>query len=79
MKIDVAELFRRASELPEEERAALAGLLLDSLDREVDPDAEEAWSQEIRKRLSEIDSGQVQLVPWSTVRDQLNQRLERRR
>ncbi len=52
--------FKRAVSLPEEERAALAGLLLESLDTEVDPEVEEAWSVEIRRRIDEIDTGKVE-------------------
>ena len=45
-----------------------SGLLLDksgmdSLDTEVDEDAEEAWRVEIRRRLEEIDRGAAKLVP----------------
>jgi putative addiction module component (TIGR02574 family) len=29
-----------------------------------DEDAEEAWRQEIFRRLQQIDSGAVQLIPW---------------
>jgi putative addiction module component (TIGR02574 family) len=49
-------------------RAALAGSLLDSLDEEVDADAEEAWSREIARRVEEMDTGEVTTVPWSEVR-----------
>jgi putative addiction module component (TIGR02574 family) len=75
----VDELFKQAVTLPEEERAALAGLLLESLETDVDPDAEEAWSEEIRRRIDEIDAGKVELVPWSVVREQMNQRLRAKR
>jgi putative addiction module component (TIGR02574 family) len=59
-----AELLMEALHLPAEARAALAGSLLDSLDTEVDANAEEAWRDEIYRRLQEIDSGAVQLIPW---------------
>ena len=39
-------------------------------------DAEAAWRDEIRKRLQEIDSGAVTLVPWQDVHQQLLERLE---
>ena len=47
MKQDVTELLRRAMELPAEARAAFAGSLLDSLDDQLDPSAEEEWKLEI--------------------------------
>jgi putative addiction module component (TIGR02574 family) len=74
---DPADLLRRALQLPEEARAALADSLWASLDHEVDEDAEEAWRQEIRRRLQEIDSGAVKLIPWEDVRRELLDRLER--
>src|SRR4029453_11089475 len=40
-------------------RAALAGSLLESLDTEVDEDAEAAWATEVNRRVAELDSGAV--------------------
>ena len=65
MPREAAELLRDALSLPQEQRAALIDSLLESLDSEVDKDAEEAWRQEIYRRLQEIDSGAVQLIPWA--------------
>ena len=53
---------------------ALAGSLLDSLDHEVDEDAEAAWQVEIERRLKELDSGKVKLVPWVEARRRLSGR-----
>jgi hypothetical protein len=44
----------RALENEGEERAALAGELIQSLDTEVDSDAEAAWSVEIHERLARV-------------------------
>lgn len=66
--IDPRDLLQEAMKLPPEARAALAGSLLDSLDTEVDADAEEAWSGEIERRLRGIDQGSTKLVPWDEVR-----------
>ena len=71
----VAELFKQAAELPENERATLAGLLIESLVSEIDPDVEQAWAAEITRRLSELDSGAVQMIPWETVRSRILRRL----
>jgi putative addiction module component (TIGR02574 family) len=56
MSTHVTELFAKASILSEQERATLAGLLIESLESEVDPDVEEAWRVEIERRLAELDS-----------------------
>ena len=74
MKQDPNDLLKEALKLPPEARAALAGSLLDSLDQEVDEDAEAAWHAEIDRRLRELDSGKVKLVPWSEARRKISGR-----
>jgi putative addiction module component (TIGR02574 family) len=71
MARDAAEVLKDALALPAEARAALIGPLVDSLDTEVDEDAEEAWRQEIYRRLQEIDSGATKLVQWDEARRRL--------
>ena len=71
MSIPVGELFRQASELDEHDRATLAGLLLESLEHEVDEDVEAAWKEEIERRLAELDADSVKLVPWDEVKAKL--------
>jgi len=71
MPRDAAEVLKDALELPPEARAALIGPLVESLDTEVDEDAEEAWREELRRRLEEIDSGAAKLVPWDEARRRL--------
>jgi putative addiction module component (TIGR02574 family) len=71
MPRDAAEILKDALALPPEARAALIGPLVDSLDTEVDEDAEAAWREEIRRRLLEIDSGTTKLVPWDEARHRL--------
>jgi len=65
MPRDAAELLRDALALSPESRAALADSLLESLDSSVDDDVEEAWRVEIqRRRLAQIESGSVDMIPW---------------
>jgi len=71
MSRDAVEVLKDALALPPEARAALIGPLVDSLDTEVDADAEEAWHKEIQRRLAEIDSGAMKLVPWDEARRRL--------
>lgn len=71
MARSAAEILKEALSLPPEARAALIGPLVDSLDSDVDEDAEEAWRDEIQRRLREIDSGAVKLVPWAEARARL--------
>lgn len=71
MSRDTAEILKAALALPTEARAALADSLLDSLDEEVDADAEAAWQLEIRRRMTELDSKIVSPIPWAEARARL--------
>jgi putative addiction module component (TIGR02574 family) len=75
MARDVTEIYREASELPETERAELAGRLLESLHGEPDEDVEAAWAEEIERRVRQLDSGEVKTIPWEEVRAKLYARL----
>jgi len=66
--MDPKQLLAEALQLPPEERAALAGELIQSLDSEVDGDAEAAWSAEIRRRVERLDAGLANTVPWAEAR-----------
>jgi putative addiction module component (TIGR02574 family) len=62
------ELLNDALRLPDEQRAALAAVLIESLDDGVDEDAEAAWSIEIARRLRDVQSGHVKTIPWTQAR-----------
>ena len=69
------ELMQKALTLPEADRAALAGSLLESLDQVVDADAEIAWQSEVSRRISDLDSGKAKTAPWEELRSSLAARL----
>jgi len=75
MKRDAAEILKAALALPAAARAAVAGSLLESLDDQVDQDAEVAWEAEIARRLDDIEKGKAKLIPWATVRRRILGRL----
>ena len=75
MTREVAELLQEASQLPEADRAELAGRLLESLHGEPDEGLEAAWAEEIERRVRQIDSGEVKTIPWEEVRAELYARL----
>lgn len=56
-------LEAEALKLPAAERAAFAQVLLASLDE--DAEIDEAWAQEVERRVAEIESGAVKGVPIS--------------
>lgn len=71
MSASVTELFKEASDLTESDRAALAGLLLESLDPAPQSGIEAAWAAEIESRAKQIESGEVKAIPWEEVRAKL--------
>lgn len=76
MSTHITELFEKASILSEKDRATLAGLLIESLESEIDPDVEDAWRVEIERRVAELDAGTVETVPWEVVKAKLLRRTE---
>ncbi|MHB8253688.1 MAG: addiction module protein [Acidiferrobacter sp.] len=62
------EILDRALAMPEDDRAAIAERLLVSLDAKPDHNVEEAWQQEIQRRLLDIDRDGIACVPWEEVR-----------
>ena len=79
MTRESADLLKKALALPEEERAALAGSLMDSLDAAVDESAEAAWNQEIARRMEDLDSGKAKTIPWDQIRRRISGRLRHAR
>ena len=67
MSLDTATLTRLL-DLPADERAELARQLLQSLEpADVDPDAEQAWAEEIDRRLESVERGEAKLSDWREV------------
>lgn len=54
MKRDAADILKDALAHPTKARTTLAGSLLDSLDTDVDEDAEAAWATEVNRRVAEL-------------------------
>ncbi len=71
MSTPVEDLFKRASILDEQDRATLAGPLLESLEHEMDEEIESAWLEEIELRLRKLDADSVDLVTWEDVKEKL--------
>jgi putative addiction module component (TIGR02574 family) len=62
MQRTAPEVTEAALALSEDERGRLAERLVQSLDRDIDPDAETAWAVEIERRLARIDAGQASAI-----------------
>ena len=73
----LTELKEKAAQLSETERAELALALLESLDgpAESEAEVEEAWRIEIERRVSQVEQGEVELVPGDEVIGRVRRRL----
>ena len=65
----LSEVAKEAIELPQNERLRLARILLDLSDAPSDPapEVEEAWEEEISRRIHSIDSGKAKGIPFEDV------------
>ena len=61
-------LLNEALELPEKERADLAGRLILSLHPHAEPGVEAAWAKEIDRRLDGFEERKTSSRPWSAVK-----------
>lgn len=66
------ELLTEALRLPDEARAALAGELIESLEPDLDADAEAAWAVETRARLDRVAAGAATTIPWAEARRRIH-------
>jgi len=57
------EIFRDAMALPPEARAELTARLVESLAQDVSPEITSAQLTEVRRRIAQVESGEVELVP----------------
>jgi putative addiction module component (TIGR02574 family) len=78
MSPNAQRLLDEARQLPLDEREWLAEFLL--MDESVSAvEIESAWDDEIKRRLDEIDSGAVKMIPGEEVLARMDARLHARR
>jgi putative addiction module component (TIGR02574 family) len=70
------ELLKKALTLPANDRATLAGSLIDSLEEADEASAQNAWNDEIARRIEEFDSGKAKTIPWDEVRRRVASKLD---
>jgi hypothetical protein len=64
----VSKLLEQALSLSLEEQEALADSLISNLGGKVDAGVLAAWDDEIKKRVTELDSGGTKTISWTEVR-----------
>jgi putative addiction module component (TIGR02574 family) len=70
MSPEISDLLKRALALPVAERAALANTLLDSLEA-TSESVEEAWDEEVARRIEDLKAGKALTVPWEELHREL--------
>jgi putative addiction module component (TIGR02574 family) len=64
----VSEVLEKALALSTQERGLIIDRLIESLDNEpAEEGVEAAWSEEIKSRVEEIQSGKVEMIPGEQV------------
>lgn len=66
-----AKILSESLALPEHERAELVAELLRSLEPPAESNVEQAWEEEVERRLRTYEAGEMKTVPWEQVRDEL--------
>lgn len=61
------QIIEEASDLPREQMAEVVDRLTLALHSDIEPEIEESWKQETRRRLAELENGQVQAIPGDVV------------
>jgi putative addiction module component (TIGR02574 family) len=72
-------LLQEVLSLPDNERAEIAGALLESLEPAPEADVETEWRQEVAARVAALEAGGVTMTPWEEIRDRFMARLSERR
>lgn len=67
-------VLEEALKLTANERAEVAEQLIASLDEVPDTDVEQAWQEEIRRRLQQVERGEVELIDSDTVMAELRKK-----
>lgn len=79
MRPHAETVLQKALTLAEQERAEIAGALLESLEPEPEAEVEAAWRQEVAARVAALEAGEVETTPWGEIRDGFLARLSERR
>ena len=59
----VAQILEEAEQLSASERAELADRIVESLAHDIPPDIAAAQVAEVRRRIAQVESGEVALIP----------------
>ena len=69
------DLAKRVRALSKQEKAALIRELIDELDSQIDPEAENLWLEEAERRYAQYLRGEVEAIPGDEVMAEARKRL----
>lgn len=77
MTAEAKKIFDEALALPEHERRILIDALSDTFEHDV-ADLSPEWKKEIKGRIAELESGEVEAIPWEQVEAEVREILNSR-
>lgn len=77
MPLTANQIIEEATCLPREQMAEVVDRLTLELHSGLEPQIEESWKQEIRRRLVELENGQVQALPGDIVSERIRKIVRR--
>ena len=77
MQTIAEKVFDEALSLPADTRISLVDRLLGSLNLPTRPEIDRLWAEEAERRVAEIDSGKVQLIPGKKVFERIRGKFAR--
>jgi putative addiction module component (TIGR02574 family) len=66
---DYTSILSAAQQLPEQERLRLIDALWDTVPPDSNAPFSHEWTQEIERRVAELDAGTAQTIPWLQIRE----------
>ncbi|MCX4239246.1 addiction module protein [Paraliomyxa miuraensis] len=72
MTADTEQLLDELLQLPQDERAAIATILADSIQHQATSDIEASWIAEAKGRLESVRAGESTTIPTEVVEDELD-------
>jgi len=72
------KILSQALSLSKDDRRRVAERLLDSVARQADESVEEAWDQEVLRRVEAAERGETQARPWDEASCELRAKYARR-
>ena len=75
----IRKLMKEALQRPVKQRAEMARELIASLEPAGPHRTKKEWDQEIQRRIREVESGRVKMIPWHQVKKDLGKIISRSR